>query len=99
MTKICYLENNTMKIKLLTVMEAAQLKGVKRATIYSAITQGRLAHRRVLGKLALRESDVLAWTPRPHAGRGKGKPMSEEAKARISASQKKRWAALREKSQ
>lgn len=88
-----------MKSKLLTVVEAAQLKGVQRATLYAAIAQGRLKHRRVLGKLALREADVLAWTPRPHAGRKKGKPMSEEAKARISASQKKRWAALREKAE
>jgi excisionase family DNA binding protein len=87
-----------MKIKLLTVAQAAQLKGVKRATIYSAIAQGRLAHQRVLGKLAVREADIRAWMPRPHAGRSKGKPMSAEAKARISASQKQRWAALKQKS-
>lgn len=84
-----------MKTKLLTVEEAAQLKKVSRATIYSAIAQGRLAHQRVLGKLAVREVDVMAWEPRPHAGRGKGNRMSEEAKSRISASQKKRWAALK----
>jgi excisionase family DNA binding protein len=88
-----------MKTKLLTVAEAAQLKQVPRATIYSAIAHKRLAHQRVLGKLALREADVLAWTPRPHAGRGKGNAMSEEAKARISASQKKRWAAKKQNSQ
>ncbi len=77
--------------KLLTAAEAAKLKGVSRAAIYAAIAPGRLPHERILGRLALREADVLAWTPMPHAGRRKGTPMSQEAKARISAGQKRRW--------
>lgn len=81
-----------MTQKLLTAAEAAQLKGVSRAAIYSAIAEGRLPHQRVLGRLAVREADVLAWMPQPYSGRRKGTPMSPEAKARISEGQKRRWA-------
>lgn len=81
-----------MKPKLLTALEAANLKGVTSAAVYAAIASNRLPHQRVLGRLALREVDVLAWTPTPHVGRRKGARLSEEAKARISQSQKQRWA-------
>ena len=80
-----------MKTKLLTAAEAAKLKGVSHAAIYAAIAQGRLPHQRILGHLALRERNVLTWTPKPHSGRRKGTPMSAESKARISAGQKRRW--------
>jgi excisionase family DNA binding protein len=81
-----------MNGKMVTPAEAAQLKGVSKTAIYNAIADGRLPHRRILGRLALRERDVLAWTPAPRAGRRKGTPMSIEAKARISEGQKRRWA-------
>jgi excisionase family DNA binding protein len=77
-----------MNEKLLTVSQAATLKKVSRSAIYKAISEGRLPHRLVLGHTALREVDVLAWTP---VGRSKGTPRSEEVKAKISASQRIRW--------
>ena len=77
---------------LITVAEAAQLKGVSRSAIYKAISQGRLNARRVLGKIALDKNEVVAWIPLEFKGRNKGTPMSEETKRRISESQKRRWA-------
>lgn len=82
-----------MKHNLITVSQAAQLKGVSRAAVYGAIARGRLPHQRILGHLALRESDVVAWVPLGvKTGRPTGTPMSSEAKARISEAQKQRWA-------
>lgn len=81
-----------MKPKLLTVSEAAELKGVTRAAIYTAISEGRLRHQKVLGRLAVREADILAWTPAYHVGRRKGVKLSAEAKAKISEKQKRIWA-------
>ena len=80
------------KHQYLTPDEAAKLKGVSRTTIYSAIAEGRLAHTRILGRLALKEADVVAWTPTPHSGRPKGIPVSETARARMSAAQQRRRA-------
>jgi excisionase family DNA binding protein len=80
-----------MKPKLLTVAQAAQLKGVSRTAIYNAILARRLPHRKVLGHLAVREADVLAWTPNPRSGRRKGARLSAEAKARISEANKQHW--------
>lgn len=77
--------------KFLTPGEAAKLKGVSRTTIYSAIATGRLPHVRLLGRLALREADVVAWTPFQSIGRPPGIPISEETKARMSAAHKRRW--------
>ncbi len=84
-----------MKAKLLTVTQAANLKGVTRSAVYAAIKDGRLAHRLVLGHFAVREADVLAWTPAPYMGRRKGTKLSDESKDRISQAQKKRWAQRR----
>lgn len=81
-----------MKLKLLTAAEVANLKGVTRAAVYAAIAGGRLPHRQVLGRIAVRETDALAWKPTPHVGRRKGAQLSEDAKARISQAQKRRWA-------
>lgn len=77
--------------KLLTPLEAAQLKGVSRVAIYAAIREGRLPHRQVLGRIAVREADVVAWQPMPHIGRRKGARLSDEARERISQAQKRRW--------
>jgi excisionase family DNA binding protein len=83
----------TMKDALLSVSQAAVLKGVSRSAVYAAIERGTLPHERVLGHIGVRESNVAAWTPVGHkAGRPKGKPMNEDARARISESQKRRWA-------
>ena len=80
-----------MKPKLLTAVEAANLKGVSREAIYGAIREGRLPHRKVLGRIAVLEADVLVWVPTPYAGRRKGSRLSEETRAKISAAQKRRW--------
>lgn len=80
-----------MKPKLLTAVEAAQIKGVTRSAIYAAISEGRLPHQIVLGRMAVTESDVLAWTPTPSTGRREGTRLSEETRAKIAASQKRRW--------
>jgi len=91
---------NTTKstAKLITPDEAAQLKSVTRAAIYAAIAEGRLPATRILGRLALKRKDVVAWVPRSYAGRPgrkSGPPvgirLSEEAKQRISEGQKRRW--------
>lgn len=91
----------TDESSLLTPGQAADLKGVSRPTIYSAIAQGRLPHVRVLGRLALREADVLVWEPvryagRPGApgrgGRPRGTPATEATRQRIAAKQRQRWA-------
>lgn len=84
-----------MKPKLLTVPEAAALKGVTTAAIYTAISEGRLRHQKILGRIAVKEADVLAWTPIYHAGRRKGAKLSAEAKAKISEKQKQHWAKRR----
>ncbi len=85
--------------ELITPREAATLKGVTRGAIYAAIAEGRLPHTRVLGHLALRKADVLAWIPIRYAGRpgrpsgrAPGTPLSEETKARMSEAHKRRSA-------
>jgi excisionase family DNA binding protein len=87
-----------MNIKLLTVAEAAKKKGVSRSAIYKAIDQGRIKAQITLGRLALSEDDVRQWQPHIVAGWPKGKKVSAETKAKISASQKCRWAKRKEKS-
>lgn len=82
-----------MNEKLLTVTQAAKMKGVTRAAVYKAIAEGRVPHQIVLGRSALLEADVVAWVPRT---REKGIPRSKEIKARISAGQKHRWKQRRE---
>lgn len=77
--------------EFITPDEAARLKGVRRTTIYSAISEGRLPSTRILKRLALKKSDVLAWTPTPHAGRPKGIAVSDLARQRMSEAQKRRW--------
>lgn len=87
-----------MKEPLLTVDEAAQLKGVTSAAIYAAVKEARLPHTLILRRIGLREDDLRQWTPRSYggrpgakSGRPPGTPMSEEAKERISKSQTSRW--------
>lgn len=84
-----------MKAKLLTISQAARQKGVSRNALYKAVADKRLKSSVVLGRLVIRESDLLVWKPRQ--GQQAGQPRSAEVKARISASQKRRWAERRGK--
>jgi excisionase family DNA binding protein len=77
---------------LLTVAQAAAQKGVSRSAVYKAIGQGRLASQIVLGKIAISQTDVAQWDANSRFGPLKGQRMSEEAKAKISEGQKRRWA-------
>lgn len=54
--------------ELLTPQEAAQRKGVSVATIYKAISDGRLPARRILHRLALSPVDVDAFEAGSYAG-------------------------------
>lgn len=80
-----------MELELISVTEAAACKGVSRSAVYKAIADGRLKSQRVLGRLALRESDVEKWRPAPSPGRRSGSKLSEETKARIAEAQRQRW--------
>ena len=75
---------------LITISEAARLKNVTRSVIYKAIGRGDLRVEIVLGHQAVHRDEVQTWEPRK-AGRRKGTPVSEEAKAKISRTQKTRW--------
>ncbi len=76
----------------ITVAEAAKQKQVSRSAIYKAIEQGRLQAQWIFGRMVLPRADVTRWQPHTRAGWPKGRKMSGEAKAKISESQKERWA-------
>lgn len=84
--------NPLMNDDLISIIEAAKLKGVSRNAVYLAVKDGRLPHVMVVGHYALRRTDVLAWKPRGPKGRQKGLPLNDKTKERISKSQKQRWA-------
>ena len=84
-----------MKEDLISVSEATKLKGVRRSAIYIAMREGRLPYVLVIGHYALDKNKVLAWSPQRYTGHQKGLPLKPETKARISAAQKKRWAAVK----
>ena len=79
-----------MKQRLFNITQAARHKGVSRQALYDAIEAGRLKAIEVLGKPAIRESDLEAWQPQP--GQKKGQPRSKAVKVRISAAVKASWA-------
>ncbi len=81
----------------LSVSQVAKLKGVSRNAVYKAVQDERLASRRLIGIVAIKRDDATAWTPKARTGRRKGIPTSEEAKAKISASQRKRWQERKER--
>ena len=54
-----------------------------RDAIYIAIKEGTLPHWKLLGRLALRKEDVLAWKPSP--SRVRGWRLSAQTKAKIAA--------------
>ncbi len=76
---------------IMTADEVARLKGVTRSAVYAAIAERRLPHVRILGRLAVRESDARSWQPVRSPGRPEGIPMSADARKRISSSQRRRW--------
>lgn len=79
-----------MNDEYLSVSQVAQLKGVSRNAVYKAVSEGRLAAVRIAG-VAIRRTDAQGWTPKNRTGRRKGSPTGEEARAKISESQKVRW--------
>lgn len=58
---------------LMTPLNAAAYKGVSISAVYKAMKGGKLATIEVLGKRALRRTDVDAWTPAGHGGARRGK--------------------------
>lgn len=89
-----------MPEKLFTVGEASAQKKVSSTAIYGAIAEGRLPARRVLGRWAIAEKDLLKYEPtkrgersgaKGRGGRPKGSTLSPEHKARIAAAQAARW--------
>ena len=85
-----------MTENLMTVSQAAQMKGVTRSVIYKAIQRGDLRVEIVLGRQAVYREEIRTWEPRK-AGRHRGTPASEEVKTRISETQKIRWRKRKQK--
>ena len=78
----------SVETEYLTPKEAAERKGVALATIYKAIERGNLPSYRVLGRVAVKASDVDAYTPgsygdaqRATVRRGPGRPKATKADA------------------
>ena len=94
-----------MPNELITVDEAATLKGVTKAAVYAAVKEGRLPHERVLRRIAVRRDAVEAWQPiayrdrpgsGPKGGRKAGSHQTEETRAKIAEAARRRWAARRQ---
>ncbi len=81
----------SMNDKFLSVSQVAAMKGVSRNAVYKAVREKRLASARLVGIIAVSWEDATAWIPKARTGRRKGISTSEEAKAKIAASQRKRW--------
>lgn len=82
-----------MKHTLLDITTAAERIGITTKAVYAAIGRQSLPRRYSRGNLIVREAELLAWhTAKPKVGRPKGLKMSAEAKQRISAANRKRWA-------
>lgn len=76
---------------LLTVSQAARLKGVTRTTIYNAIASKRLRTVQALGRTAIQESDLKASDiGQGKSGRPAGKPLSAAHRVALKAAHKKR---------
>lgn len=79
------------KDTLLTVSQAARVKGVTRTTIYNAIAAKRLRTTQVLGRIAIKESDLKASdVGEGKSGRPPGKPLSAQHRAALKAAYRKR---------
>lgn len=75
----------------LSVTEVAKLKDVSRNAVYKAVQEERLASRRLVGVVAVKREDAVAWVPKARTGRQKEIATTEATKAKIAASQRKRW--------
>jgi len=75
----------------LSVSQVAELKGVSRNAVYKAVQEGRLFCVRIVGRIAITRAEAQNWNAKARTGRRKGRPTNEEAKAKIAASQRKRW--------
>lgn len=87
------MKSTTIRPAVLNIDQAAARRGVSRTAIYSAITRKRLPRRYHRGSLVVRESDLEAWKQnKEKGGRPKGKPMSEEHKAKLREAYRRRQA-------
>jgi len=75
--------------QFLTLPEVAKAKNVSRQAVYDAIKAGKLTCYIVLGRRAIKKSDLRSWHV---TGRRAGGPLSAAHKAKIAESQKRRWA-------
>lgn len=71
--------SDTILDDLISINEAAELRGVDRTAIHGLITRGRLASVKVGGKTLLRRSDVLAFQPQRPGPQRKPKPAAKKA--------------------
>lgn len=81
----------SMHDKFLSVSQVAAMKRVSRNAVYKAVREKRLASVHLVGIIAIKREDATAWVPKARTGRRKGISTSEETKAKIAASQRKRW--------
>lgn len=75
----------------LSVSQVAEIKGVSRNAVYKAVKEGRLICVRIVGRIAITRAEAQKWNAKARTGRRQGTPTSEEAKAKIAASQRMRW--------
>lgn len=82
------------------VSQAAARKNITRSAMYHAIHAGRIRHTVITDNIVLRPKDVDAYVALPPGkrmgnkvgGRRHGVSMTETAKARLSETQRRRWA-------
>ncbi|BCM94111.1 hypothetical protein IAD21_06014 [Abditibacteriota bacterium] len=80
-----------MQDDYLSATQVTQLKGVSRNAVYKAIQEGRLAAILIADHVAIPREAALAWTPKARTGRRQGIQATEETKAKMATSQRKRW--------
>ena len=68
---ITKLEAEIAKLGLISIKEAAELKGVSRSAILQLIQRGRLRTETIVGKQLVYKSEIVGWTnqkPGPAVG-------------------------------
>lgn len=81
--------------EFLTPEEVAKIKKVSRQAVHDAIKAGKLPCHFILGRRVIRKADIRSWQV---VGRRASGPLSAAHKAKISESQKRRWANANSKS-
>lgn len=81
--------------EFLTPDDVAKIKKVSRQAVHDAIKAGKLPCHYILGRRVIRKADLRLWQV---IGRRKNGPLSVAHKAKISQSQKRRWANANSKS-